>query len=154
MKLALSFVALASVTNAGDLCDTTESASCPCSHVLWKKAKLGGNNASKIQKRGQNSIEMRMAIGNTILDKDGVNYPDAYQADWTFRDPTYGKNGGDAGVLTGTAGGVGSPKRYNPFFHIFVQWSRKNCGLDFLQAIEDGDVTFDAMDSYDGKHIY
>ena len=62
-----------------------------------------------------------------------------------------GKNKGDAGVLTGSTNLVSSPKRYNPNFHIFLQWSRNNCGLEFLDAIESGDVQFDVMDQYDGK---
>jgi len=147
MKLSLGLLGLSAV-NAAD-CDATQSATCPCSSISWKKAKIGGKSASKIEKRGQNSIEMRMAIANTILDKDESRYPDAYQPDWTFRNPTYGKNNGNAGVLTGSAGGVGTEKRYNPNMHIFVQWSRQNCGVDFLNAIDSGDVTFDAMDQYD-----
>ena len=94
---------------------------------------------------------MRLAIANSIMDRDQTINSDAYQADWTFRNPTYGANGGQAGVLDGTAGGVGSPKRYNPFFHIFLQWSRNNCGVDFLNKIDSGDITFDAMDKYDGN---
>ena len=56
-------------------------------------------------------------------------------------------------MLTGSTNLVSSPKRYNPNFHIFLQWSRNNCGLEFLDAIESGDVQFDVMDQYDGKFI-
>lgn len=149
MKLGLSFLAIAGLSEGATLCANTESATCPCAHIRWKKAKIGGNSASKIQKRGQSSVEMRVAIVNQILDKDASKYPDSYQADWTFRHPTYGKNSGNANVLTGSCCGVESPKRYNPNFHVFVQWSRKKCGVDFLNAIDNGDVTFDAMDNYD-----
>ena len=153
MKLGLSFLALAGLSEGAALCDETESATCPCSNIYWKKAKVGGSSASKIQKRGQSSVEMRMTIVNQILDKDAAKYPQSYQADWTFRHPTYGKNGGNADVLSGSCCGVTSAKRYNPNFHVFVQWSRKKCGVDFLNAIDNGDVTFDAMDNYDGTNI-
>jgi len=148
MKLssALGFLAL---SNAAPNCEVTESATCPCSLLKYKKAKIGNRSASAIQKRGQGVIEMRVTVMNHILDKDATKYPDAYQGDWTFRHPTYGKNKGDAGVLTGSTNLVSSPKRYNPNFHIFLQWSRNNCGLEFLDAIESGDVQFDVMDQYD-----
>jgi hypothetical protein len=148
MKLAWGLALALSGVEANN-CDVTQSDTCPCSDVKWKKAKVGGKAASKIEKRGATSIEMRMGIANTIIDRDANRYPEAYQADWTFRHPTYGKNKGNIGVLDGTAGGVGTPKRYNPNMHIFVQWSRQNCGIDFLNAIENGDITFDAMDQYD-----
>jgi len=147
--MRLSLILLVGYCDGAALCENTESASCPCSQIVWKKAKIGGKSASKIEKRGKTSVEMRIAIGNNILDKDGVNYPEAYQADWTFRHPTYGNNGGNVGVLTGSTGLVTTPKRYNPNFHIFLQWSRKLCGLDFIEAIRDGKVTFAAMDNYD-----
>ena len=51
---------------------------------------------------------------------------------------------------TGSTADVTTPKRYNPNFHIFLQWSRDKCGLEFLNAIEDGSIRFDAMDQYDG----
>ena len=51
---------------------------------------------------------------------------------------------------TGSTSDVTSAKRYNPNFHIFLQWSRDKCGMDFLNGIEDGSIRFDAMDQYDG----
>ena len=54
---------------------------------------------------------------------------------------------------TGSTADVTTPKRYNPNFHIFLQWSRDKCGLEFLNAIEDGSIRFDAMDQYDGIQL-
>ena len=70
MKLALSFLAMA--VNAGPNCDVTESDSCPCAAISWKKAKMSNKSASKIQKQGQRSVEMRVAISNNIIDKERI----------------------------------------------------------------------------------
>ena len=68
MKLAWGLTLALSGVEANN-CDVTQSDTCPCNDVKWKKAKVGGKAASKIEKRGATSVEMRMGIANTIIDR-------------------------------------------------------------------------------------
>ena len=49
-------------------------------------------------------------------------------ADWSFRDS-------------------GDPN-FNPYFSVFILWSKKRCGMDFLRGFTDGRLSYDIMDQY------
>jgi len=80
MKLIFGFLALSGV-DANARCDITESETCPCSQVYWKKAKIGSKSASAIQKIGRSHVELKVAVQNHILDKEAQFYPQAYQGE-------------------------------------------------------------------------